>query len=402
MCLWRMDVKRAKGSLLRVMVGLAVMTFLSPAHAVDLLSDHAASQLRQVFLSSVAGDRPFVVFQHAYSDRLAELRGASPSPIIARAGQAYGEDAKRGCETTSSSTLQDAYLKAFSSAQWSQDLLNNEDGARLAQISQLLWSKPDVPTPGYANYLKYRDIYQAALQALNALPPARRTAQANAAVKTAQDDLDTVGERTRYEAASTNFGVLQPLSVNTGKKEFLALLHANDETITHPSLANLSSWATYQFVINLDPADQTSWSGSNLGLTFEAASVKLDRRWLNNTLLQDHSWRWPAGSNQPQLADGQGGGSLGVIVDEIVLVKSIRITVASVQTLQEKIAEASRTNEQVTLGPFAVLSRESSVPPFTAEFDPASNSVGTDSVTAFGCVLRALPAAPDPNSAYKW
>ena len=371
----------------------------STARAEELLSNAQALKLRTAVAALVFGNSPYGLFERPYSNRLGALTRSDLPSFLDSAAEAFGDNSS-SCQA-GTARLHEAYASILSGAQWALDLMSETRRADLAKLKASLFDAHGHPRPDYEQYQYYRRRFDEVSRRVSAIPVGNRTATDMTALKIATEELDTLGERKKFEGAELAYQRLLGYQSNRNLETYQQRLAQGQPSRISPPFTGPDTPAFQVRHLEFAGSDtDPEWSLPSLRISFEMATVGLTRDWFDEDLFQDDSWRWPSGVGNQKQVDGNGGG-LGQVVDHVVFIRKLRIQVSQPDGFLSAAANLESA-QRVTVGPFTILSRDTGAPPFTAGLEADSGTVVLPDLTVFGCTLRALPQSPLPNPSYTW
>lgn len=318
------------------------------------------------------------------------------------------------------SATPDIYWKILSESDWSDTPLTKKQKTRLTEATRLLYrdAQGTQPTEGYSLYISLKKDYDTALAAMNATPPAKRTAVMKQKLEEARDSLRIEGEETKYKSALDDY---RTLSTYAGQKWLTQLKQTWEDnqlalpdgstvphTVTHPDLfdaVSLTAWTPVRFDISsaaplqantkfrapasmtllhwgdeTTPSDRDSTSATQLAtatISLDMIRLPIDREWLTSTVFQSHAWKWSDPADRDLISDGKPWGAetkpsglMPVLSSAVILVRNVTVTGSWPDGELRALRKVMRTKHFVSWGPFMLAGR-----PFGSPDSPTIRAV---------------------------
>lgn len=427
-----------------VLVELLLVSLISVAQSPD---DQAFRQL-SLSLSQVASNDPVVLLRSGiFADPLLDSATTDEQRMLGSQLNAMLKPLI--LYESGEADLSTFYSDILTHSEWATTPLPSSQRQELKKLKALLFVGDDkTPTIGYQAFLKYRKAYEEIRQKYDDTPENERTAELQASLQLAQDDLLLRGHQNTFEPAEARFQELQSsasLSWRDADVRLLTTYSRTDslgnsflltEAIPAIEDSRTFTWnrisltgtqlhhpvATPAFPLVAD-GRQTNWwvwglTPSNLSdeckrtmlrddftVEFEAAEAQIRRDWFDPKVVSSQAWRsksLPPGT----ISDGKSDGNLGtapLYPIGIVLVRELRIFGAAVQVCLPAIRSAVIAHQTVRFGPFTLAGDIKSQG--TSFYMPATitgKEILSPDAQLVGFAVTMLPRTPNPNEDFEW
>lgn len=382
---------------------LAGLCFGSSVQARDLLGAISTARISSAILSLTANGGQANFLELPVVDAVTDFADTEAVNRLLLLTEGVAQNAAQ-C-TTGTKSLSGTYENLLKTATWSKDLLTASDRKRLDSLKNLLFQADGKPVPGYLQFLALKKAVDAAAEDLNSTPPNQQTSAQKERLRKAQEDLVILGESKVWGPRDYAYRQLEPRQVNQNRQKHLlawpngGAAAAQASTEFSPAIATISSdaaWISSTVPVDLGPS-APSWIGQNTTLKFKWMRLSIQRKWFDEGIFVDDSWR-----HVEIVADGEGGGSIGRYVSSLIAVKDVSITVASPNGAKRAIKAELESSDRVSFGGIPIADKGSENGPYVAFISTTPKQMNIPFLVILGCVYSNIPKSPMPNQSYQW
>ncbi len=356
--------------------------------------------------------------------------------------------------TPSGRSVSKTYGEILGIAQWASVPLSPQQRDDLRDVEHLLFADPAAraPTADYQQYLDLKARRDELQRQFDNSSPGDHDVLASQ-LEAAREDLKLKGQEAVFVSALGKLRTLQfqkpsdwghdlqqrfaaAAQLANGTGPFAACVPSIGSLVTSPSWTSVTlngpeltkdassgvyvgtatehmrllHWGQGATSDPKDAAGELSTFTNTTTISFEYATVSLDRPWMESKLFQSRVWRYPPSSTLEPVsnaADPSTGqtpeGRMPLVATQIVVARNICICGAlgdeSIRRLRSQII----SGKSASWGPFALSGRyyqETEGRTFSAR--PCPNGVRCDEVQIIGWITQVVPKSPNPDPTFLW